>query len=279
MTIMPIQQVMTMASAILSQGQASKRDIPALTERVTRLNRAVDFWNGWMMAGLVIAAIAALWLALTTRLTIVRQRELALAQGELDSAKEGQLQLQLSLTEARRIAFGNRILDIFGPRQLTVAQSSEIVRKLAGLQGTKIDVYVEDIGDPPDSPEFKDSVKTALAVLRILDAAHMNAEGWVMNSCQGGHAEALNVTIASIASDNDRKIAQKVLDSFPHELGAFSVVQNGSPAEICTQFSDLDKNRPNKRKPDATISITIGRKINPLLTREMLESPGEQNEP
>lgn len=152
------------------------------------------------------------------------------------------------------------------------------MKKLAGLGGAKIDVYVEDIGDPPDSPEFRDSVKTALAVLRMLRAAHMNAGGWILNSCQGGHAEALNVTVSGDASDNDRKVAQKVLDSFPHELGAFTAVQDGSPAAICTS-SDLDKDRPNKRKPDAAISITIGRKINPLLTREMLETAGEQDKP
>jgi hypothetical protein len=164
----------------------------------------------------------------------------------------------------------NRIVDIFGPRH-PERHAADIVKSLTGLESTKIDVYIEDVGDPPDSPEFKDSLKTGSAVLRLLEAAHMNAEGWILNSCQGGHAEGLNVTLAWNANNNDRKIAQQVLDSFPHELGTFSTVQDASPIAVCNKFSDLDSGKPNDRQPDAAISITIGRKINPILTREMLE--------
>src|SRR5579859_2572024 len=126
MTIILIQQVTTMAGEILSRRGEHKPDISSLSEHVDRLTRAVDFWNGWMVAGLVIAAIAALWLAITTRLTIVKQKELTVAQGELDSAKERQLQSQLSAANERtaqadlkRVELENRMVDIFGPRQLT----------------------------------------------------------------------------------------------------------------------------------------------------------------
>jgi len=187
------------------------------------------------------------------------------------NAQAKEAQLRAAQADLKRTELANRMLDIFGPRQLTPEQSAEIVKKLASLKGTKIDVYVMDIGDPPDSPEFKDSVKTGRAVLRILSDSRMNAEGWILNSCQGATANQLNVSVAGNGSDNDRKIAQKVLAAFPRELGIFSELQNGSEVAYCKQFSDLDKDKPHKRGHDATISITIGKKINPLLTPEMLE--------
>lgn len=71
------------------------REIGTLTSRVTRLNTAVDFWNQWMVAGLIVAAFAAMWVVVTTRLVIVRGKELADAQGLLNTAKEAKLNLDL----------------------------------------------------------------------------------------------------------------------------------------------------------------------------------------
>ena len=180
-------------------------------------------------------------------------------------------------TDLKRIALVNRILDIFGPRQLSPEQSVGIVKNLAGLKGTTIDVYIMDIGDSPDSPEFKDSVKTGLAILHLLRAAQMEAEGWVLSSCQGAMAKQVNISVAWNGSDNDRKIAGEVLAAFPRDLGIFSEVENGSEIAYCKKFSGLDRDRPNKRRPGAAISIVIGRKINPLLTREMLELDDDSN--
>ena len=64
------------------------REIDSLAQRVNELNGKVDFWNHWMLVGLVLAAIAALWLAITTRLGIVRSKQLSIAQGLLESAKD-----------------------------------------------------------------------------------------------------------------------------------------------------------------------------------------------
>jgi len=275
---MPMQQVMMMASAILSQGNENKPDIPSLSERVGRLTHAVDFWNGWMVAGLVIAAIAALWLAITTRLTIVRQKELTVAQGDLDSAKEGQLQIQLAAANLKRVELENKMVDTFGPRQLTASQSASIETKLAGLKGAKIDVYVLALGNPYSRTESDDSKKFGVALVRTLRSAHMDAEGWLLESCNGGSVSNLVVSVTGNSSD-DRKIASQVLNAFPPEVGLYPEVQNESPSTVCTRFSDLDETRPNKRNHDATISIAVGRKISPLLTREMLEPDDEQNKP
>lgn len=93
--IMLIQQVMIMASATLSQKLGINSEIDSLTQRVTDLTYAVDFWNRWMLWGLVAASVAALWIVGATRLTVVRSKQLSMAQELLDSAKERQLQLDL----------------------------------------------------------------------------------------------------------------------------------------------------------------------------------------
>jgi len=95
MTIAHIQKVMMMANAILSEALGKASEIDSLTRRVTDLTDAVDFWNRWMIFGLVAAMAAAGWIVLTTRLVVIRGKELAIAQGQLDSAKDRQLQADL----------------------------------------------------------------------------------------------------------------------------------------------------------------------------------------
>jgi hypothetical protein len=77
---MPIQQVMMMASAILSPKSGRESEIDCLTAHVNHLTAAFDFWNRWMLWGLGVAALAAVWIGLTTRLTIVRSKQLTVAQ-------------------------------------------------------------------------------------------------------------------------------------------------------------------------------------------------------
>jgi hypothetical protein len=58
-------------------------DINSLASRVQQLKDAVDFWNWWMVATLVIAAVAAGLIVLTTQRVIVKSGQLAQAQGSL----------------------------------------------------------------------------------------------------------------------------------------------------------------------------------------------------
>ena len=95
MTIIPIEQVTMMASTILSKTVGNSSEIDSLTQRVVLLTNAFDFWKRWMLLGLGFAALAAIWIGVTTRLTIVRSKQLTVAQGDLDAAKEGQLNLDL----------------------------------------------------------------------------------------------------------------------------------------------------------------------------------------
>src|SRR6185437_3376840 len=92
---MPIQQVMMMASVILSPNSGTQSEIDCLTAQVNHLTAAFDSWNQWMLWGLGVAALTAVWIGLTTRMTIVRSRQLTVAQGQLAAAKEAQLKLDL----------------------------------------------------------------------------------------------------------------------------------------------------------------------------------------
>jgi hypothetical protein len=60
-----------------------------------------------MLWGLGVAALAAVWIGLTTRLTIVRSKQLTVAQGQLDAAKEAQLKLSLQERD-EKIANANK---------------------------------------------------------------------------------------------------------------------------------------------------------------------------
>jgi hypothetical protein len=187
-----------------------------------------------------------------------------------------------SQADLKRVELENRIADIFGPRRLTAEQSARITGKLAALRGVKIDVYALAVDNPYTLGDSSDSLNIASVVLRILSAAHIDAEGWLLESCNGGGASNVVVCVRPDKSASqlavDRKIASQVIKAFRPEIGTSPEIGD-SPPLFCTNFSDLDKSRPNKGQHDAAISITIGRKINPLLTREMLEPVDGQKKP
>ena len=175
-----------------------------------------------------------------------------------------------SEADLKRAELENRIADIFGPRQLTSEESAQVIANLHGLKRVKVDLFVYKVGNPYNATEFSDESDLALSFVKTFRSAHLDAEGWVLDSCFGAGASNLVVS-ASGANPNDLTAANKILNALPGEIGVFPEVAIFSPAAICQKFSDLDKSHPNKRKHDAAISITIGRKISPILTREMLE--------
>jgi hypothetical protein len=208
------------------------------------------------------------------------QAELTDTKGRLGKAEieAGSAIERAAKADLKRIELQNRIVSIFGPRHLTSEQSERIASRLAGLKGAKIDVYVLALGNPYSRTESEDSKKFGVAIVGALRSAHMDAEGWLLESCNGGSVSNLVISVTGSGSD-DQKIASRVLKAFPPEIGVYPVISPDSPSTVCTKFSDLDEARPNRRKHDAAISIAIGRKINPLLTREMLEPDDEQNKP
>jgi hypothetical protein len=97
----------------------------------------------------------------------------------------------------------------------------------------------------------------------------MDAAGWVLGSCKGESASNVIVDVKREKAE-DLTIALEILKALTPEVDTFPEIQRFSISEGCSSILSLDNSRPNKRKPDATISITAGRKIASILTPEML---------
>ena len=235
--------------------------------------KAIFDWAAVVLVGFTFIAGAAALIAgkiLNERQAADLEQLRASAASAIDRASQADL---------KRAELESKMVDIFGPRQLTPAQSARIAGKLAGLKGTKIDVYVLAVGEPYTVDDSKDSENIGRTVIRTLRGApaFMDAEGWLLEDCHGAGASNVVVSVRLPGSDTDREIATRLIKSLQSEIGTYPEISDQSPS--CTQFSDLEKSVPNKRKHDAAISITIGRKINPLLTRDMLEPDDGPNNP
>jgi hypothetical protein len=97
-----------MSKAITSDGE-NMSEIQSLTIRASDLGNSVDRWNSAMIWALVLGAIAAVAIVLTTRIVVVKAKQLAHVQSELLRAKDKQLTLDLKdkdekIAEAGRIA-------------------------------------------------------------------------------------------------------------------------------------------------------------------------------
>lgn len=200
---------------------------------------------------------------------------------QADNARAGLLEKQsdnakilAAKAELEYSALASRMLDTFGPKTMTSAQSAEMTKKLREMTGVQVDVLVVDFIDAPNSAEFKDSVSTGRSIQDTLNTANLDAEGWVVDSCiEGAGAQGLSVAVHFGAATMDEYLAGKLLAAFPPTLRFVNKVQNWEPAEYCKNPSDLEPTgRPNKRKMGtAKIMVIIGAKTQPILTREMLE--------
>ena len=217
------------------------------------------------------------WEKLKNRIRSANLQTLRCRLGKAE-VKAGEANKRAAQADLKRVELENRIVNIFGPRHLTTEQSVRIAQRLQGLEGVKIDVFVFALGNPYTRTESRDSLNITRDVVNTLRAARIDAEGWLLESCSGGSASNLVVSVTGNNSD-DRNIASRVIDAFRPEVGTYPEIGQTPPSLTCTKFSDIGEATPNKRKHDATISITIGRKINPLLTREMLEPVDEQKKP
>lgn len=177
----------------------------------------------------------------------------------------------------KRLKLENRIADIFGARTLTPEQSTRISARLTGLRGTRIDVFVVDPGDAYTSSD--DSISLGRDFTMALRNAKMNAEEWLMTSCASG-VEAANVTVITLPDSKSHWIALRVRNAFAPEIAMASGV--GSAIPYCTEISPLDTPSAHEHWAGAnntTIAIAIGRKIQPILTREMLKPPEQPKKP
>ena len=230
--------------------------------------KSIFDWAAVVLVGLTFIAGAG---ALITGKILADRQDAAMGQLKLDTAEAID---RASQADLKRVALQNRMVDIFGSRQLTPTQSARIARKLIGLNGVKMDVYVVDPGNSFTFSE--DSIAFGRAVVNALRAAKIDAKGWVMDKCFEG-VEASTMTVASIGDlDGPQyETALRVIHAFKDEVGVYPKVSDLSPA--CeSPHIPLDGNDPNKRMADANIRITIGKKVQPILTREMLEPTDEK---
>lgn len=89
-----MQQPTIMDRGRTSEG-ASVSEIQSLSLRVQDISRSLDWWNTAMIWGLALAAIAAVFVVLATRIIVTRAGQLSAAQGRLSEAKDRQLQSDL----------------------------------------------------------------------------------------------------------------------------------------------------------------------------------------
>jgi hypothetical protein len=89
-----MQDSPTSDRATSSEGE-NVSEIEVLASKAAQLSASGDFWNKAMIWGLAAAAIAAVFIVVTTRLSIIRTSQAVEAQSELAKAKDRQLQLDL----------------------------------------------------------------------------------------------------------------------------------------------------------------------------------------
>jgi hypothetical protein len=70
-------------------------EIQALTLKIRELSENVDLWNVLMLWGLGVAAAAAVFIVISTRIIVTRSGQLSEAQSSLTAAKDRQLQVDL----------------------------------------------------------------------------------------------------------------------------------------------------------------------------------------
>jgi hypothetical protein len=188
----------------------------------------------------------------------------------------------VALMDARRAELQSRMLDIFGPRTMSSAQSEETIKKLRGLTGIQVDVFVVDFASAPTSKEFQDSVSMGRSIQNALHAANLDSEAWIVDSC-GAETSATGLSVATHfgAATMDEYFAGKILAAFPTSLGFVNKLQNWEPKSYQCKFSNLPPvAKPNKREPGtAKIMVIIGTRTQPILTREMLEPNDDEKKP
>jgi hypothetical protein len=97
------QQATMIPSGHNSEGE-NVPEIQSLTARILALSRSVDLWNELMLWGLGLAAIAAVFVVIATRIVVTRTGQLAATQDLLSEAKDRHLQTDL---KAKDVEIGN----------------------------------------------------------------------------------------------------------------------------------------------------------------------------
>jgi len=124
-------------------------EIQALTVRAERPSKSVDWWNAAMIRTLILAAIAAVAVVVTTRIALARAKQLSNAQSEFSQAKDRDLQRALKGKDEdiERERFARvEIEQALAWRRLSADDETVLSSQLLHFRGRRIAVWY-DAGD------------------------------------------------------------------------------------------------------------------------------------
>lgn len=187
------------------------QEIQSLILRIQRLGQAVDWWNTAMIIALIIAALAAVAVVVTTRMALVKAKELTDAQGELDKAKDRELQDSLKAKD----------VDI-GKVQLVADEAKERTAKVES-----------------DNLQLKTELERATAESRSKQA-ELEREQQKTAEIQKESAES-QLALRQSMNRAFQRTGNRTLDPF-----AFHAALKGKPTGHVTVLANIDGGEPHQ---------------------------------
>ena len=207
-------------------------DIQSLAVRVQDLTRSVDQWNTYMIWALLATAIAAIFVAITTREVIVRSRQLASAQADLlkQDLKEKDLKIAEANVVQEELRKQNlstaselekeriRRLELEGKvawRRLSEEQQLKISERLKQFAG--LEVHIIFTSGDMEGKSFANDILSALTKAKW----HVPYKpGAVLNMAPFGAKykgeENIDTGVSIVSSKEE--IGRKAAEAFVHEL-------------------------------------------------------------
>lgn len=232
-------------------------NIEDLTRRAATLNGAIDSWNGAMIWALVLAALAAIAVVVTTRLALARAKQLGEVQAQLLRAKDNELasnlkekDLRIAEATARANEAALELAKYKAPRSLTSEQAARVTAAMGQFAGMQFDGAIGPLNDP-EPMVFFDQVAKSLA-----------AAGWQ----QVHWKSALTMRLPRTNGTPDLggvSVTNVIVDIHPtHRTRLQPVAQALAAALAAEGISAIaDEGAGGGSENSAAIHILIGRKL------------------
>src|SRR6266567_215428 len=209
------QERKTMEKATTSEG-GPMSELQSLTLRAQDLSRSVDWWNTIMIWTLVVAAIAAAAVVVSTRKSITEAKKLDEVKDRIADIKEEDartrqqtIDLALAKQQERAAKAEKDLLEVqerIKPRHLTLAQQKELIVELKPFTGQAIDVFVlNDAGD-----EIGHISEQIVSILK--------ESGWVLKVGNGSETGISRSGIVITPLDNADAGSRKALSALESAL-------------------------------------------------------------
>ncbi len=115
-------------------------DIQSISEEVQRLGQSVDSWNSWIIVGLIVAALSAVFLVMVQFMAFRESKALAKVQTELIREKDEILAKDLRDKDIVIAQLTLEIERLRAPRTLTAEQQFRITDKVKAFRGTTFEI-------------------------------------------------------------------------------------------------------------------------------------------